>query len=71
VDTIPKVMVGKFSTITIHAHTVYTQMNENENKRKLTNILTKDFNCHHTTHSHLSCNLLMFIVPIIVHHPQL
>jgi len=34
----PKVMVSKFSTITIQAHTV--QMNENEDKWKLTNILT-------------------------------
>ena len=32
VDTMPKVMVRKFSTITIQPHTVYTQMNENENK---------------------------------------
>jgi len=32
VDTMPKVMVGKSSTITIPALTVYTQMNENENK---------------------------------------
>lgn len=54
--------------MTIQAHTVYTQMNENENKWKLTNILTEDFNCHHTTHSHLSCNLFFLIVPIIVYH---
>ena len=41
VDTRPKVMVSKFSTITIQAHTVFTQTNENENKLNLTNILTK------------------------------
>jgi len=67
VDTMPKVMVSKSSTITIPAHTVYTQMNEN--KWKLTNILTEDFNCHHTTHSHLSFTLFFLIVPIIVYHP--